>query len=130
MRLGDGLRRFGFHKWYERELTRSHLGLVLLLLATVGVLASLELVGLERDPGNRLGALVLVLVCSAVAIHAMRRYVFRLMRAEHVARQAICPQCQTFGRLALERDDPRDEVLQVTCRKCRHAWRITDPAEP
>jgi hypothetical protein len=130
MRLGEGLRRHGFRKWYERELTRGHLGLVLLLLSTVGLLASFELVGREMPLANRLGALVLMLVCSAIAVHSTRRYVFVLMRAEHVARQAVCPQCQTFGRLSLEHDDPQSESLQVSCRKCCHAWRITDPAEP
>ena len=129
MRLVDGLRRHGFRKWYERELTRSHLGLLALLLSTVGMLASVELVGREMPMANRLGALVLLLVCAAVAVHSMRRYFFLLLRAEDVARQAVCPQCKTFGRLTLERDEPRTESLQVTCRKCCHAWRISDPAE-
>ncbi len=36
------IRRLGFRKWYERELLRSHANLVLLLLATLGLLASAE----------------------------------------------------------------------------------------
>ena len=129
MRLGEGLRRYGFRKWYERELTRGHLGLVLLLLSAVGLLAGIELVGRDMPMANRIGALVLVLVCTGVAVHSTRRYFFLLMRAEHVARQAVCPQCGTFGRLALERDEPRDEPLHVACRKCGQAWQISDPGE-
>lgn len=36
MRLADGIRKRGFRKWYEGELTRSHLRLVLVLLCAVG----------------------------------------------------------------------------------------------
>jgi hypothetical protein len=42
MRLVDGLRKHGFRKWYRNELTRSHLGLLLLVLSAVGLLAWLR----------------------------------------------------------------------------------------
>jgi hypothetical protein len=129
MRLADGLRKHGFRKWYESELTRSHLGLLLLVLSTVGLLASLELVGRDMPVSNRLGALVLMIVCGGVSVWSVRRYFLLMMRAEHVASQASCPLCKTYGRFALDRDEPQQESLQVSCRKCHHAWRIFDPAE-
>jgi len=129
MRLGDGLRKHSFRKWYQSELTRSHLGLLLLILSALGLLASLELVGRDMPTSNRLGALVLMIVCGGVSVWSVRRYFFLMMRAENVASQAICPHCQTYGRLALERDEPQQESLQVSCRNCRHAWRIFDPGE-
>ena len=130
MRLGEGLRKHSFGKWYESELTRSHLGLLLLVFSAVGLLASLELVARDMPLQNRLGAIVLMVVCAGISLWSVRRYFSLMMRAEHVAGQAVCPQCKTFGRLALERDEPQQESLQVSCRKCRHAWRISDPGEP
>ena len=129
MELGDGLRKHGFRTWYRKELTRSHLGLLLLVLSTVGVLASAELVGRHMPMSNRLGALVLMIVCGGISLWSARRYFYVMARAEHVASQAICPHCRTYGRLALERDDPQHESLQVSCRNCRHLWRISDPGD-
>jgi hypothetical protein len=129
MGLGDGLRKHGFQKWYRKELTRSHLGLLLLVLSAVGLLASVELVGRDMPISNRLGAFVLMVVCGGISLWSLRRYCYLMMRAEHVAGQAICPGCKTYGRLALERDDPQQESLQVSCRNCRHLWRISDPGD-
>ena len=129
MGLSDGLRKHGFQKWYRKELTRSHLGLLLLVLSAVGVLASAELVGRDMPMPDRLGALVLMVICSGISLWSLRRYFYVMMRAEHVARQAVCPACKTYGRLTLERDDPQQESLQVSCRKCRHLWRISDPGD-
>ena len=100
------------------------------MLSSVGLLASFELAGRDMPMSNRLGALALMLVCGGISVWSIRRYFFLMMRAEHVANQAICPHCKTYGRLALERDEPQQESLQVSCRKCRHAWRISDPSEP
>mgnify|MGYP003454209120 CR=1 FL=1 len=42
MSAGKTIRRIGFRKWYERELLQSHANLVLLLLATLGLLGCAE----------------------------------------------------------------------------------------
>ncbi|MEO6364368.1 MAG: hypothetical protein ABIO71_14150 [Caldimonas sp.] len=129
MRLGDGIRKIGFRKWYARELTRGHLGLLLLILSAIGGLGTLEIVTRRAPLDDRLGGFALLLVCAGIGVWALRRYVFLLMRAEHAARQATCRQCQTYGILDLVRSEPQLERLKVCCRKCRHAWSMSDFAD-
>lgn len=126
MRLVDGIRTVGFRKWYERELTRSHLSLLMLLLSGTGALVSLELVSRQAPMSDRIGSVVLLLACAAVGAVALRRYLFLLMRAEQAAQQAVCPECTTYGRLDLAGDDPRPERMEVRCRGCRHVWSMSD----
>ena len=56
---------------------------------------------------DRIGSLVLLLACAAIGAVALRRYLFLLMRAEQAAREAICPECATYGRLDLAGDEPQ-----------------------
>jgi len=129
MRLADGIRKRGFRKWYEGELTRSHLRLVLVLLCAVGAIGTLELASRQAPMADRLGSLVLLLACGFIGAVSLRRYLFLLMRAEHAASQAICPQCQTYGRLELVRDEPQHDRMEVRCRSCQHAWSMSDAGE-
>ena len=48
------------------------------------------------------------------------------MFTEAIANQAVCPQCETYGRFGLVEDDPRRQQLKVRCRKCEHEWPIYD----
>lgn len=129
MRLADGIRKHGYRGWYSRELTQAHLRLVLLLLCAVGLFASVELLGREASLRVHLGNAVLLLVCGVVGLWALRRYVFVLMRAEGVARQAVCPGCGTYGRLQLRDAVVRGDRVAVSCRKCAHEWQIWDVAD-
>jgi len=126
MQLGDGIRTIGFRKWYERELTRGHLRLLLLLLCAIGGLGTLEVVSRNAPMADRLGGVVLLLVCAGIGVWALRRYFFLLMRAEHAAEQATCSQCATYGRLELVLGKSQQDQLEVSCRKCRHAWSMSD----
>jgi hypothetical protein len=49
-----------------------------------------------------------------------------MMRAEGIARQAVCAKCKTYGRLKLSEPAARDGQVTVACRKCAHAWQISD----
>jgi predicted Zn finger-like uncharacterized protein len=129
VRLVDGIRTVGFRKWYQRELTRSHLSLVVLLLCGVGAMVALELVSRQAPMSDRIGSLVLMLACAAVGAVSLRRYLFLLMRAEQAAREAVCPACATYGRLDLADDAPRRQEADVRCRKCRHVWRMSDAGD-
>ena len=88
MRLVDGIRTVGFRKWYQGELTRSHLSLVMLLLCGIGALFTLELVSRQAPMSDRIGGFVLLLACAGIGAVALRRYLFLLMRAEQAAREA------------------------------------------
>ena len=126
MRLVDGIRTLGFRKWYQRELTRSHLSLVVLLLCALGAMVMLELASRAGPMSDRIGSLVLLLACAALGAVALRRYLFLLMRAERAAREAVCPACATYGRLDLADDRTERPLAKVRCRSCRHAWSMTD----
>ena len=129
MRLVDGIRTVGFRKWYQGELTRSHLSLVMLLLCGIGALVTLELVGRQAPMSDRIGSLVLLLACAAIGAVALHRYLFLLMRAEQAAREAVCPECAAYGRLDLAGDDPEQQRMDVRCRSCRHVWSMSDPGD-
>lgn len=126
MRLADGIRKHGFRKWYERELTQSHVRLVLLLLCTIGLLSSFELFSGQRPLLDQFDNLVALLLCAGIGIWALRRYLYLLMHAEAIASQAVCPACESYGRLQLIQDDEPNERVKVKCRGCAHEWHIQD----
>lgn len=134
MTPADGIRRLGFQRWYERELLSGHAHLVLALLSALAFLAALE--GLSRFHGqtDQLIDLLALPVSGGVALWALRRYITRLMRAEHNATQAVCPQCGTYARFEpvspqhadATREDGGNESapLRVRCRRCHTPWTI------
>lgn len=128
MAIPDTIRKRGFSKWYERELLRSHSHLVLLVLCALGALGALE--AFSQSGSERLLMVLSLLLCTAVGVWAVRRYLFFLMRAEHIANQATCPACSVHGRLGVEADSRPDAAtgavssMDVSCRKCQHRWRI------
>ena len=126
MRLADGIRKHGFRKWYERELTQSHVRLFLLLLCTIGLLSSFELFSGQRPLADQFDNIVALLLCAGIGIWALRRYLYLLMHAEAIASQAVCPACESYGRLQLVQDDERNERVKVKCRGCAHEWHIQD----
>ena len=128
MHLADGIRRHGFRKWYERELTHGHVHLVLLLFCTVAAIAALELISRKGSVLQQIGNVGLLLVCMGIGVHSLRRYLYQLVRAEFVARQAVCAKCQAYGRLDLVAAAPEPGGSQVRCRGCGHEWRIDDPS--
>ena len=127
MRLDDGIRRHGFRDWYSRELTQAHLRLLLLLFSAIGLFAVLELLGREAPLSQHLLNTALLLVCLGMGVWSLRCYLFLMMRAEGIARQAVCPNCKAYGRLKLSDEKGDDEGrLTVACRKCAHPWQISD----
>lgn len=126
MRLADGIRKHGFRKWYERELTQSHVRLFLLLLCTIGLLSSFELFSGQRPLADQFDNIVALLLCAGIGIWALRRYLYLLMHAEAIASQAVCPACESYGRLQLVQDDEPNERVKVKCRGCAHEWHIQD----
>ena len=118
------IRRLGFRKWYERELLHSHANLVLLLLATLGLLASAEVYSARMALGDQLQVIGSALACSAIGVLALRRYLFLFKHAEYVAEQAVCTACDTYAKWDLI-DEQTGAQLRVRCRRCSHQWTIT-----
>ena len=124
MPLGEGVERIGFRKWYERQLLAGHAHMVLAFLAVIGLIGSLEAyrgASLEQ----KLVDVALVIVCAAIGIWALRRYLHLLLRAENTANQANCPACGEYGRFRVVGDRAL-APLQVSCIRCDQRWSI-DP---
>jgi hypothetical protein len=122
--LADGIRRHGFRKWYERELITSHAHLVLTLVCGFGLLMVFDAYDRNGPASERLNDALSVLLCAAVGVWALRRYLFLLMHAERTANQAICPKCEAYARLELTPEQPVVDEVQVCCRGCHHRWSI------
>ena len=112
---------------------RCHLQLLLLVLCLVALLGALEAFGQARQNGGSWGLMALCFALAGVlGVVALRRYLFLLMRAEHIANQAQCPGCATYGRWRVEPEaapaDPsaqQDSVrLQACCKACQARWLI------
>ncbi|TWO72672.1 hypothetical protein FN976_03840 [Caenimonas sedimenti] len=123
--LAVGIERVGFRKWYERELLSSHAHMVLTVLCTVGLLGSFEAMR-GASEGDRAMNVILVLLCAAIGLWALRRYLFLLTRAEDVANQANCGSCGEYGRFKVV--GTRADATDVCCSKCRHCWTIASEA--
>lgn len=111
----------GFRHWYERELLRSHANLLLLVLSAVAAVGAVEVAGSAHGT-DRLALAGCALAALGVGVHAMRRYLARITRAEHLAHQAVCPQCRKYARWQLEGDE--GAPLRAHCRDCGHRWRL------
>jgi hypothetical protein len=121
--LADGVRRVGFRKWYERELLSSHAHMLLALLATIALMASMEAFS-GSSLSDKLVNVLFVLASGGIGLWALRRYLYLLMHAEEVANQAVCVRCQEYGRFDVAGEDRRNGEVTVCCRKCQHQWTI------
>lgn len=122
--LAEGVRRFGFRKWYERELMSSHAHLLLTLLCSIALIGMLE-VFQGGSLGEKLLDVLLFILSAAIGLRSLRRYLYLLMHAEEVANQASCPACGAYARFELASEDWRRGEVGVRCRACRHEWTIT-----
>lgn len=118
------IRRLGFRKWYERELLSSHANLVLLLLATLGLLASAEVYTVRLALADQLQVLLGAAASAAIGLFALRRYLYLLNHAEYVANQAVCGDCKTYAKWDLLEERNGGAGLRVRCRHCSHQWDI------
>ena len=110
--LASGVRRVGFRKWYERELLSSHAHMLLCFLATIGLIGSFEAMSGASAAAKLMDALF-ILICAAVGLWALRRYLYLLMHAEEVANQANCPSCKAYGRFSVASEDRSRHLLRV-----------------
>jgi len=122
-RLAEGVRRFGFRKWYERELLSSHAHLLLTLLCSIALIGMLE-VFKGGTLEEKLLDVLLFIASGAIGLWALRRYLYLLMHAEEVANQANCPDCGTYARFAVVSEDRRSGQTIVCCRQCQQQWTI------
>ncbi|UJW81114.1 hypothetical protein [Hydrogenophaga sp. SL48] len=126
--LPEGIRRFGFRKWYERELLSSHAHMALALVSAVALIASFEAFK-GGSWGEKLIDTAFVLICASVSLWALRRYLYLLMHAEEMANQANCGQCKAYGLLLLDKTrvaEPAARLVPVCCKRCGFRWNMED----
>lgn len=122
-RFADGIRKLGFRKWYERELLSSHGYMVLAILSVVAMIASFEAFA-GGTFNEKIIDVLFVILTGAIALWALRRYLFLSMHAEEMANQASCGDCGTYGRFKVVGEGRGPHETHVCCTKCAHEWTI------
>ncbi len=120
-RLFEHFKRLGFRKWYERQLLSSHAHMVLAFLSVICVVGAMEAFRTAQGDAQLADGLF-VIVGAGIGAWAMRRYAFLMMRAEQAANQASCPDCGDYGRFHVVGHRPRQQEIDVRCRRCERAW--------
>jgi hypothetical protein len=135
MTPAEGISRFGFRNWYERELIEGHAYFVTCILSLLLTAACVEQLDWQ-GPLTELGMTILALVLgAALCVGALQRYGFLLARAECFGAQSNCAQCSAYGVLtvtgvgttpaARSLLSPADNTwIRVRCKRCGHEWRI------
>lgn len=125
MNAAHAISKRGFRRWYERELLQSHAHLVLLLLASIGLLGGAEAFSLEQPVNGRLTAIACVAASAGIGVWALRRYLYLLTHAEFVADQAVCRSCNVYAKWDVLPESSGPQRLRVRCRRCASEWHIT-----
>ena len=113
--------KFGFHRWYERQLTEGFAWLVTCLLCAVVVAAGIESVWSRLISWRALAMLVFVYIVGLICWYALQRFLTLLTRAERVASHSTCESCGANGRYTVLSETA---TMRVRCRKCAHEWTI------
>jgi len=113
--------KFGFHRWYERQLIEGFAWLVTCLLCAVVVAAGIESVWSRLISWRALAMLVFVYIVGLICWYALQRFLTLLTRAERVASHSTCESCGANGRYTVLSETA---TMRVRCRKCAHEWTI------
>jgi hypothetical protein len=140
MRYEESIRKLGFKRWYERQLIESHGYLVTCFLSMILIAVALDDVTAKAPALERLLMIAIAGCAFALSIYAWGKYLDGLTRAERVARDATCAQCQAYAAFKVVGSGPQPmrlllpsgqlpagqpEVwLRVRCRKCEHEWTV------
>jgi len=140
MNRADGIHKFGFRRWYERQLIESHAYLVTCFLSMILVAACIEIFSFRGSFSEQLMLLVLLMTGASICAASWRRYHVLMVRAECTGEQSTCEACRTYGRFKvmepaptrtgsftrklLWASDESDAQLKVHCRVCGHEWLI------
>jgi len=134
MQVTRYIERYGFRRWYERQLIESHAYLALAFVALILLLSGVELLS-DGEAGVR--RMIVVLAAAAggmLMVVSWRRFTTLLARAEHFGEAATCPKCKAWGKFRVlaqessnDNDPPeagRPHWLSVRCKKCEAVWKL------
>lgn len=143
MDIVKGVRRFGFRKWYERQLIEAHAWLVTGFLALILAAALFEVRNDLSGAAQRLLTMLGAVASAGGCVLAWLRYHRTLEATEIAAELAVCPHCGTYGKLSVVRcmDQSEGAIAQqpiladlprllVRCRQCEGEWRLEPPPQP
>jgi hypothetical protein len=131
----EGITKFGFRRWYERQLIESHVWFVTCILSMILVAVCVEQID-WRAVGREFALVVYIVGGCALAFASLRRYHFLLFRAECFGNQSTCEKCRAYGIVSVldagavigdgERETPASDNswIRVRCKKCGHEWRM------
>jgi len=129
MTAAEGISKYGFRSWYERELIICHGYLVTGLLCFVLVMMLVERMN-WRGPWL-MTLLMLTGIASAAVLGggAFHRYAKILGGVVALGEKCVCAQCRTYGIVKVI-DSGRSEEgaqprwMRLQCRKCDHQWQV------
>jgi len=121
MEPAHSIGKFGFHRWYERQLTEGFAWLTTCLLCAVVIAAGIESVWSRLTSWRALAMFAFVYVVGLICWYALQRFLMLFMRAERVASHSTCESCGTNGRYAVLSETA---TMRVRCGKCAHEWTI------
>ncbi len=143
MDIVKGVRKYGFRKWYERQLIEAHAWLITSFLALILAFALFEVRNDLTAAPQRLLLMAGAVAASAACVLAWLRYHRTLEASEIAAERAVCPHCGTYGRLTIVRSNPHSDAaieqhpiladlphLQLRCRQCEGEWQLEPPPQP
>ena len=91
MQVTRYIQRYGFRRWYERQLYESHAYLALGFIALITMMGSMEVLG-DTEGGLRYAVVLATAAAGGILmLVAWRRFTALLARAEHFAEAATCP---------------------------------------
>lgn|SRR5512134_3292476 len=134
MQASDYILRYGFRRWYERQLIESHAYLALGFVALILMLSGAEVLSDMKSGTGYLGTLAMAGLGGLMVLVAWRRFNVLLARAERFAEAATCPECKTWGKFRVLSQEPttddeppeagRPRWLRVRCAHCGGEWKL------
>jgi len=133
--VADGIRKFGFRRWYERALIEGHAFLASGFLGMILAFCGIEAMGDRGDGSSAMLALIAMAIGSYMTVSGLRRYRRILILASRLSSAATCASCHTYAAFSLKAcgtpqhtpEGPQrfaPQWLRVCCDKCEHEWTI------
>jgi hypothetical protein len=123
MTLAQAIQKYGFKKWYERQLVTSHGFLLGGFIALIIAMAEFEIILSPLPFAQKFSALLICAFSLLFTAFALWRYQRIMANAEVVGNQANCSNCGAYGKLSVVHSLGQHGA-QVHCKKCGHAWKI------
>jgi hypothetical protein len=129
MSVAASIRKLGFRRWHERQLIEAHASLVTAFLCVIVVAVCLDQFRWREAGFKPLIMLALIIAGIALCFKTVTFYFKVLFRAEHLAQQAVCSDCKTYG--VIDVIDPASPSIsgrpfRVRCRKCGRTWTMAE----